>query len=179
MTCAAQFATPDASRRLRAVPAALIAVGLLATCSGCATMMSGTTERIRIESEPPGAQVTVDGKTYTTPVDVTLPRGRSHEVAFELPAHEPARRTIRQETNGWTWGNVLIGGVIGVVVDEASGAAGDLEPDVVSVRLTPLPAAPPAPDESAGSGEAASAQGPPAPPPDAAPAAPPAARGSP
>lgn len=114
---------------------ALLGVLLLALCGGCATLISGSTERIRFESDPPGAQIRVDGRTYTTPVEVTLPRDRNHEVEFVLPGHAPARRQVTRDVNGWTYGNILLGGVIGMAIDTSTGASNDLEPDVVSVQL--------------------------------------------
>ena len=129
--------------------------------SGCATIMSGTTERIRFESNPPGAQVSVNGRSYTTPVDVELPRHKNHDAEFVLPQYLPAKRQVVRDTNDWVYGNILIGGLIGLMIDSANGASSDLQPDIVRVELVPEPVAikpesspdgVPSSDFSAGSG---------------------------
>lgn len=118
---------------------ATVLVGLLASGGGCATIISGSTERIRFESEPPGAQVTVDGRTYTAPVEVELSRDTGHRVEFALPGHATMRRYVWRDDNTWVIGSRVLGGFPGVVIDQAIGGGFDLEPDVVSVRLIPLP----------------------------------------
>lgn len=42
------------------------------------------------------------------------------------------------------FGNILFGGIIGLLVDLSTGASNDLEPDVVRVDLVPAPAPSPA-----------------------------------
>jgi len=122
--------------------AALVALFVLAATSGCATIVSGTTERIRFESSPPGAQVRVDGRSYTTPAAAELSRKNNYDVQFEKNDYLPATRQVTRDTNGWVWGNILIGGLIGLVVDYSTGAANDLEPDLVSVDLVRTPPPP-------------------------------------
>src|SRR5262245_19655719 len=106
-----------------AILAAVAALSLLAATSGCATIMSGTTERIRLESDPPGATVRVDRNSYTTPVDVKLARSRNHDVEFQSDGYVSAKRQVTRDSNDWVWGNILIGGLIGLLVDYSTGAA--------------------------------------------------------
>ena len=79
--------------------AAIVAV--IAASSGCVTLHSGTTQRIRVASTPPDAQVFLDGRPVgTTPVDVTVSRRNRRPVLViekdGFPRHE--RRLRRAET---------------------------------------------------------------------------------
>lgn len=52
-------------------------VALLAcTLTGCGLVFEGRTSKIRIDSDPPGAIVSVAGQTHTAPIVVTVPRKR-------------------------------------------------------------------------------------------------------
>lgn len=131
--------------------------------SGCATIISGTTERIRFESTPPGAQLTVDGRRYTTPAEVELRRLKNHDAEFVLPEYLPVQRQVLRTTNAWVYGNILIGGLIGLMVDFANGAANDLAPDVVRVQLVrqPMATKPESPPNGAPSEPSPAAEPPP------------------
>ena len=104
--------------------------------SGCATIMTGTTEKIHFTSTPPGAIAKVDsGQQVTTPGDLDLKRDRSYEVRIEKDGCLPAHRSINQTSNGWLIGNVLLGGVVGILIDASNGAAYHLEPRLVDATL--------------------------------------------
>jgi hypothetical protein len=113
-----------------------LAIDVLA---GCATIMSGTTEQIRFESNPPGARVSIHDRTYLTPAAVELSRQTNHQVQFKADGYLSAQREISRDVNPWVWANILIGGIPGLIVDSATGAYNDLTPDVVAVDLVPDP----------------------------------------
>ncbi|MCY4507929.1 MAG: PEGA domain-containing protein [Acidobacteria bacterium] len=67
--------------------------------AGCATMANGTTQRIRVTSEPPGASVFLDGRPVgTTPTQVTASRRnrepliRIEKGGFQTAAYRLERR---------------------------------------------------------------------------------------
>jgi hypothetical protein len=132
----------------------LVALFLLAATSGCATIISGTTQRIGFESTPPGAQLHIDGGSYTTPAQVKLSRAKNYEVDFEKDEYLPATRQVTRGTNGWVFGNILIGGIIGLLVDYSTGAANKLEPDVVRVELVRKPSPPASQQDRSAQGQA-------------------------
>lgn len=142
------------------VPLALL---FLLGSSGCATIVSGTSERIRFESIPRGAEVTVDGRTYTTPAEVELSRHKNHDIEFVLPDYLPVKRQVLRSTNNWVYGNILFGGLIGLMVDVANGAWNDLQPDVVQVELVRKPVAtkPESPPDGVPPAEPPATSGPP------------------
>lgn len=127
-------------------PVSLLRLALALTCSACATLVTGTRERISIRTEPSGASVSLAPGHYEarTPATFELPRaGAPYLVTVSLEGYEPQRSYLRAEPNAWLWGNILIGGVIGIALDWAFGAINDLEPDQIDLVLQPLPAAPP------------------------------------
>ena len=100
-------------------------IAAVTAASGCVTLHSGTTQRIRVASTPPDAQVFLDGQLVgATPLDVTVSRrNRRPMLVIEkdgFPRHE--RRLRRSETwrvldsfgigVGLTWvsGALLVGG---------------------------------------------------------------------
>jgi hypothetical protein len=46
--------------------AAVAVLAMLFSVTGCATLRSDT-QKMKLESDPPGAKLTVDSKPYTTP----------------------------------------------------------------------------------------------------------------
>lgn len=129
--------------RLRRMPvlAAVCAMGMamVVVLAGCATIMNrGGHQRVLINSEPPGATATIDGViSITTPGEVSLKRNKSHVVRIEKEGYQPANRMIDNELSGWVFGNILIGGLIGLAIDMGTGAAFKLDPDTINVTLSP------------------------------------------
>ena len=117
----------------------LIVIACAPMWIGCATIIHGTTQQVRIESVPAAATARVGAQTVTTPAEVRLARDSSYDVAFEKPGFMPARSHIGQTTSGVLWANLLLGGIIGMIVDSSTGAAYDLDPSTVSVTLLPDP----------------------------------------
>lgn len=116
----------------RAAAAAVVA-GL---CSSCATVISGTHQYVDISSEPAGATVLIDGKEAgRTPLEYQLKRSSDHMVRLELAGYAPYEIKIDKTFNPWVIGNVIIGGVIGIVVDSVTGAVYRLTPDEIDATL--------------------------------------------
>jgi len=141
-------------------------VGALAFCAilgGCASVTRGTTETISISSTPSGAEAEISGleapMTCTTPCAVVAKRNADISVAVRKEGYEPQVIQLTKEipaagAAGFA-GNVIAGGLIGMGVDAATGAATDHKPNPVIVTLQPRgagspsrrhkPAAPPPP----------------------------------
>jgi hypothetical protein len=132
-----------AAFRRAALSAALGA--FVASVSGCATLHNGTHESVRLNSDPPGAEAVIDGTEHvTTPAQVELERGKDHSIAFHKGGFEDADTSITSGESGWVWGNILIGGIPGIIADEIDGAAKKLSTEDVETTLTPIAAeAPP------------------------------------
>ena len=110
--------------------------------AGCATLISGRTQEIRVRSNPPGATVMVEpsGEHTTTPGTLSLRRsGAPYRLLFELQGHTRQSVMLTTSTNAWTWANLAIGIVPGaflMMVDTSTGAELALTPDDVDAQLT-------------------------------------------
>jgi hypothetical protein len=115
--------------------------------SGCATLFNGQSQAITVSSAPEGAQVTVSNRAGQrvhvgeTPVTLTLKRGAGYfksevyTLAFSKPGFADQQITISGTTSGWYFGNILLGGLIGMLaVDPVTGAMYSL-PKSVSATL--------------------------------------------
>jgi hypothetical protein len=123
----------------------ILAAALAVALSGCATLFNGQSQAITITSAPEGAQVTVSNRAGQrvhvgeTPVTLTLKRGAGYfksevyTLAFSKPGYADQQMTIRGSTSGWYFGNILLGGLIGMLaVDPATGAMYSLPKSVTA-----------------------------------------------
>ena len=113
----------------------LVSCGVMAgfVLSGCATIIHGTRQNVGISSSPTGAEVWVDNvKMGETPVIAKLRRKDTHTVKLVLPGYQPYETTVTRSVSGWVWGNVAIGGLIGLGVDAISGGMYKLNPEQVT-----------------------------------------------
>lgn len=127
-------------------------VALAAALSGCASVTRGTTENISITSTPAGAEATITGldvpTACITPCAIVAKRSADITVSFAKEGYEPEIVALTKEVPatgaaGFA-GNVLAGGLIGMGVDAATGAAQDHKPNPVIVTLKPSkPVVPP------------------------------------
>lgn len=118
-------------------------VGLALTCSACATVVGGTTQEVFIESEPTGATCKVDRQganvavVNPTPGRVSVSRSKETMiVSCTRDGYEQSNEVLVSSFTGATVGNILMGGMVGIIVDAASGA-NNKYPDCVLVVLTP------------------------------------------
>lgn len=112
-----------------------ISLFLLLT-QACGTIMQGTTQQVGISSNPSDANVTINGQTYgKTPMIIDLKRKDSHMVKIELDGYQPYETTLTRSTSGWVWGNILFGGLIGLVVDSSAGGMYKLTPEQIDSEL--------------------------------------------
>ncbi|MCE9612323.1 MAG: PEGA domain-containing protein [Chthoniobacter sp.] len=93
---------------------------------GCATVVDGPTQQIRVKSKPKGAQVFLNGKPVgVTPVTTRVSRWGWHRIRIEMPGFEPYEVSLEKHFNGNAGGNLFIGGVW-IVIDALTGAIYDL-----------------------------------------------------
>jgi hypothetical protein len=133
----------------------LIAVALLGTAlSGCASIIKGSSEDIAVSTPPaPGAACTLSSPrgtwNVTTPAKVHVMRSmKDMNIVCNKDGYQSASTMIPSGVEPWTFGNLLIGGLLGVGIDAYSGAMGKY-PDKVEVQMKP-----------SATGEAEPAQGP-------------------
>lgn len=104
--------------------------------SGCATIVDGKKGDLTVRSTPSGAQVEVDGlPAGKTPLVTEVKRKENHTVIIRKEGYLEETRMTKKGFNGWAAGNLLFGGVIGILVDWGTGALYSIKPDNIEVNL--------------------------------------------
>ena len=70
-----------------------------------------------------------------TPAAVKLCRKTEHQVEIAYPGCDTAQLTIHRQLNPWIFGNLVLGGPIGLIVDVCTDATHKLTPDEIKVQL--------------------------------------------
>lgn len=134
----------------KALRCSTIVLILLASATGCASIISGRTAQVKIDSHPRNAHVSVrdhEGSQVaqaTTPATVELKRGRTwlrparYTATIYKPGYQPAQVPIRSTPNPWVIGNIAAGGVIGLAIDGTTGAGWKPKPNEIVQHLQPL-----------------------------------------
>lgn len=126
-----------------------LAFGACVALGGCATIVHNGPRTIPVASTPAGAHVSIYDRsntlisTNTTPFMATLPtkfgyfKAQSYRLVFELEGHAPAEVALESSLSGWYFGNLIFGGLIGMlIVDPLTGAMYNLAPEKIEQPLT-------------------------------------------
>jgi len=117
--------------------------GLALSTAACATITRGTNEAWEVQTNPSGARVETSHGYFceATPCSIRMPRESEFTATVSKPGYETVTVTVTHQTAdggaAGMAGNVLVGGVIGAVVDANSGATQELTPNPVVLTLTP------------------------------------------
>ena len=123
----------------------IITCMMLNMLSGCATMVQkSATDLLYVNSDPPGAQVRLSaGLKGITPCQFELPRKAKLMVVIEKEGYEQVEVMVQGITTPKRvlisgLGNQIVGaGLLGEMVDDQSGAAFELKPNPIEVKLKP------------------------------------------
>jgi hypothetical protein len=120
-----------------------LVVGSALLVSGCATLTKGTQQTVTIATDPNGAacNMTRDGKPLAvvnpTPGSIPIEKASGAiSILCRKPEYKDAAGTLASEFQAMTFGNILFGGLIGIVVDAASGAMHQY-PMMITITLEP------------------------------------------
>ena len=119
---------------------------LISLFTSCASIVHGPVQAVDFTSQPNGAKITIDGKEYgQTPKAVELRRkGRlkgelvtktEYAVKIEMEGYYPYEVKIKREMDGWFLGNIIFGGIIGIIIDASNGSMYKLTPDQVISQM--------------------------------------------
>jgi hypothetical protein len=118
--------------------------------AGCASIMSGRHAEVAFDSYPQHAQVVVrDSRgqevgSVRTPGKVTLKRKErfifpaGYTASIEAPGYRREEVAIRSTVNPWILGNVVIGGIPGLVIDNVTGAVWMPRDPLIYRHLAPI-----------------------------------------
>lgn len=109
---------------------------LVVSMSSCAALFRGSQDRVSFQSEPSGAKVYINGQLAgTAPFETMLEAKRSHAVEFRLDGYQTRSTAITSSVGaGWIVLDIL-GGIIPIIVDAATGSWNGLDQHHVAVVL--------------------------------------------
>jgi hypothetical protein len=110
--------------------------------SGCGLLLGGgSRQTILVQASPTGAKVTTSPPTgdYTAPTSLNLERKTNYVLNFSKEGYSPATFQIQSHVRGGiVVADVLLTGLIGVIIDAATGAWSKLSPEAATVSLTKI-----------------------------------------
>ena len=125
---------------MKPVNACSLFVLALAT-QACASVVSDDKSTTYIETDPENARCELHGQDFkrviNTPNSISLPAEAAPiTIACKAPGYATTTEPLDTKIDGWIFGNILLGGGIGILVDLARGA-GQKYPPRVTVILQP------------------------------------------
>jgi hypothetical protein len=130
-----------------AVLALVASLGL----TGCASILGESKYPVTVTSAPAGAAFEITDKSGqvvhsgNTPSTVTLKSGKgyfsgqTYTLRFKKQGYADRTVTVDSSLSGWYWGNILFGGLIGMlIIDPATGAMFKLPEQASADMGTPL-----------------------------------------
>ncbi|HXY62289.1 MAG TPA: hypothetical protein VEJ22_05090 [Nitrospirota bacterium] len=121
----------------------IVTVVSVAILSGCATITKGSSQTMTVDTKPPGARCILSrvgqkiAEVNSTPGSITVKKSSDPiSVSCTKDGYQESAGTLESHFQAMTFGNILFGGLIGVVVDSSSGAAHEYEP-LVTITLIP------------------------------------------
>lgn len=121
---------------------------LTTTFTGCASIITGSSQTLSFKSVPELSQITITNKkgekihVGQTPATVTLRKGagyfrpESYKVTFAKEGYQTTTFDVKSRLSGWYFGNIIFGGLIGIlIVDPITGAMYTLTPKDVNAVL--------------------------------------------
>ena len=129
----------------------LIAATAAIALSGCATIVSGTTQELKINSNPAGAvvyigtMVTSNGQSTMvnrvavgqTPMTVKIYR-KDGGIMLEKPGYQPTQLPLTTRMNKWVWGDIAAGSLMSTSIDTWTGASREFDPGEFMVDMKPI-----------------------------------------
>ncbi len=119
-------------------------IAVLGLTAACASITTGTDQSVMVETDPPGADCEMQrdggivGMVKSTPGTVRLDKSRKAiALKCQKAGYEDGSLNMESEFQGATFGNILMGGLIGVAIDASSGAANKY-PERVIVTMIPV-----------------------------------------
>lgn len=126
-----------------------IALVVISTLPGCASVVSSKTQPVSVQTmldnkEVSGVTCTLqndEGKWFVTTPGTTVVHKSTADMAVDCKTDSAAgHETAVSKSNGPVWGNILLGGGIGYIVDRNTGAGFDY-PTNITVILKKIEAA--------------------------------------
>lgn len=127
-------------------PRLALLITILFPLGGCATIISGRSQEMTINTAPAGAECDIvrlgKGELIAhvkTPQTITV-RKTKHDLKITCtkPGYQATTHLVKSEIEGASWGNIILGGGIGWAIDSAGGADNKYA-RYVNISLPPAP----------------------------------------
>ena len=125
-------------------------ITLLSLLCSCASIVSGSTTSLVVNSNPSEARLEVTNRAGLpvykgeTPAVMTLPTGGGYfkRELYTFRVHKKGygetTRSVMARIDPWYWGNILFGGLIGfLIVDPITGAMYTFDGTPIEIQMTP------------------------------------------
>lgn len=104
--------------------------------TSCATIVCGSKQEVSFNSTPANASIFINEvEVGKTPFKTKLERNKEHSVVIKLDGFKPYETKLTKKFNAWYIGNIVFGGLIGLIVDPVTGAIYQLSPKEVNAQL--------------------------------------------
>jgi len=124
-------------------------IAIIAIFTSCASIVSSSSWPLTVKSNPTGAKLQITNRQGVsvfdgqTPATISLKSGssfftsESYMVKLTLDGYAEKTIPVNCTLNGWYFGNIIFGGLIGLlIVDPATGAMYRLETTYIEENLT-------------------------------------------
>jgi hypothetical protein len=118
--------------------------------AGCASILSDSRYPVSISTDPPAALIEIKDQNGvvrhvgTSPTTAVLDSGSGYftraryTVTATKDGYNPATLPLQNSIDGWYWGNIILGGLIGfLIVDPITGAMFEIDNPVATMSLAP------------------------------------------
>lgn len=110
----------------------LLLLFTLSIITSCATIISGSRQVVEIKSEPTSARVYINEvEIGNTPIKENLKRNQEYSLILKLDGYETYETKLEKKFNGWYIGNIVFGGLVGIIIDPITGAIHKLKPEEI------------------------------------------------
>jgi PEGA domain len=104
------------------------------TLTGCASIANSGYPGYPISTTPPGAQVLVNGHRFgETPIVLAIDRQSSHAIRIERDGCPVFDTMVSSRLSPWVFGNFILGGPLGLIVDLGHNGGYELHPNSLAV----------------------------------------------
>lgn len=116
----------------------LFLTAFVITAAGCSTIVNGRNESVTFQSTPSGANVAINGAVIgVTPLTTMLPKKSGQTLTMSKPGYKTFSTSMTTTVNGWFFGNIVLGGLLGSTTDAATGSMYEYSPKQFLVSLEP------------------------------------------
>ena len=116
----------------------VLLLSLVFLAVGCNTITRGDSQKMKVNTDPQGATVNVNGKDYTSPSVITFKRKQTHTVRITKPGYQAIQFDL---TSQWDAASLpqlaLPGGSAMMATDAVTGADRSFR-NLKPIKLTPI-----------------------------------------